>query len=218
MKKLFFLMLILVPHIMVAQIIQDQKMFTKFSFSLLGGLNFNSLSTLGGSLQIEGKINITSRIYLKLSTGFSSIFEDKEYLIKSYGYFNIENKEGYQLKTYSINQLEYSVIPLNIGIDYFLNENDFSPFGIFEIGYNFYSREEQILSSASGAIYHNKSDIPSEYLNNAPKTLDKTSWGIGLGVGMRYKISASFGLSARYMYRYYESIINTNQLLLGINF
>lgn len=217
MKKLFFLMIILVPHIMVAQNMQDKKMFTKFSFSLLGGPNFNSLSTVGGSLQFEVKTNITSRIYLKISTGFSSIFEDKEYLIKSYSYFNIENKEGYQLKTYFINQLQYSVIPLNIGIDYFLNENNFSPFGIFEIGYNFYSREEQILSSTSGAIYDNKSEIPREYLNTAPKTLDETSFGIGIGAGVSYKISASLELTVRYMYRYFDAIINANQLLIGIN-
>lgn len=218
MKKLIFLFLIFSLHIIFAQGTQSSKMFSGFYFSVLGGLNFNSVPTIGGSLQIEGKTNITSKIHLKISTGFSSIFNDKEYLIKSYRYFNIEGTEGYQLKTYSINQIQYSVILLNIGIEYFFTEDNFSPLGIFEIGHNFYSREEQILSSASGTVYYDKSDIPIEYLNSAPRTLNETSFGLGLGGGIRYKISASFELSVRYMYRYYDSIINVNQLLVGFNF
>lgn len=218
MKKSIFLFLILSTHIIFAQGTQSLKMFSKFSFSVLGGLNFNSLPNIGASLQIEGKTNISPKIHLKVSTGFSNILEEREYIIRSYGYFNIQGNEGYQLKTYSINQIQYSVIPLNIGIDYLLNEDNFSPFGIFEIGYNFISREEQISSSTSGAIYNNRIDIPVEYLNDAPKTLDKNSFGLGLGMGIKYKISSSLEISIRYIYRYYDSIINANQLLLGLNF
>jgi opacity protein-like surface antigen len=218
MKTIIVLFLFGFLTITFSQDIQDSKMFSKFNLSILGGANFKTIPTVGGTIQLEGKTNITPKINLNLSVGYSNMFEGKEYLIKSYSYFNIDNTAGYQLSTYSINKIKYSVVPVNLGIEYVLREDRLSPFGLLEIGYNFYSSQEQIVKSTGGEVFNNKNEIPAEYLNSVPKTLDGSSFGFGLGLGVKYIISSSLNINIRYVYRYNESIINTNQLLFGITF
>jgi len=218
MKTLVFLFLFSIITNSFSQDTQNSTMFSNFNLSILGGVNFKTVPDVGGTLQLEGKTNITSEINLNLSVGYSSMYEDKEYMIKSYSYFNINNTEGYQLNTYSINKIEYSVVPVNLGIEYVLREDNLSPFGILEIGYSFYSSQEQVVKSTGGEVFYNKNEIPVEYLNSAPKTIDGSSFGLGLGLGIKYKISPSFNINIRYVYRYNKSIIHTNQILLGITF
>lgn len=218
MKKTIVLFVLFLSCNLFAQEFDTKPMFSKFRFSVLGGANFNTKSILGGALQLGVKTNITPEINMKISVGYFNVFERKEYLIKSYSFFNIDNIEGYQLNTYSINQLRYDIFPINLGIEYTILKDDFSPFGIFEIGYNFYSKEEQIAKSTGGKIFDNKNEIPNEYLNSAPNTLTGSSFGMGLGLGIKYKITSSLDLNIRYIYRYNDSIINNDQILLGITF
>jgi hypothetical protein len=197
---------------------QEFSAFSKFSFSLLGGINFSSNASPGPSLQIEVKTNIFRNATLKASAGFSLIKEDADYVIKSYHPTKIEDYDGYQLNTYSINQIQYSVIPINLGLEYIFIDNQFAPFGIFELGYNFYSAEEQIESSGSGEWYDSIDEIPEEYQNPVPNVSDGSTLSLGAGFGVLYKISPSVNLSIRYIYRYQESIINVNQILFGVTF
>ena len=44
----------------------------------------------------------------------------------------------------------------------------------------------------------------------------ETCYGLGAGIGIRYKISQSFALEMIYVYRYHDKIINSHQLLFGI--
>lgn len=202
------------------EINQDGKMFSKFYLSILGGVNFNTIPTIGGSLQFEGKTNINSRINLKLSVGYSGIFENKEYIIKTYSHFKIENNEGYQLETYYIDKIQYNVIPLNLGIEYFFTNKKISPFAIFELGYNFYNGEEQISKGIIGPeTYNSINEIPLEYRNpHPPKIFDDSTIGVSLGLGINYKISSSLEFNFRYLFKYYDDIININQILFGITF
>src|SRR5690606_22052683 len=220
MKTVFIFFLIVFNSNLFSQDTKEAKIFSKFSFSILGGTNFNTIPTIGGSIRLEGKTNITSQIDMKLSAGFSSIFENKEYIIKTYSHFKIENIEGYRLETYTIDPIQYSVIPINFGFEYTLLENNLSPFAVFEFGYKLYSSEEQIAKGIIGPdTYNNENEIPFEYRNPPPpKTVDDSTIGLGLGLGIKYKISTTFELNVSYQYRYFDNIINTNQILLGVTF
>lgn len=202
------------------EINQSSKMFSKFKLSILGGINFNTIPTIGGYLQFEGKTNINSKINLKISVGYSGIFENKEYIIKTYSHFKIENDEGYILEKYYIDEIQYNVIPLNLGIEYFFTNKKISPFAIFELGYNFYNSEEQISKSIRGPeSFDNINDIPIEYRNpQPPKIFDDSTIGVSLGLGINYKIFSSLECNIRYLFKYYDDIINTNQILFGITF
>lgn len=188
------------------------------NLGLLGGVNFNNSSTLGGSLQIEGKISLSEHIFFKASVGYSGVFEDKDYLIKTYNSVRIGDYEGYQLKTYSIDQIEHSVIPINLGLEYTFTNSSVVPFGLLELGYNIFSSEEQIGKSTSGALFENKNEIPIEYQNRGTQTKDDSSFGLSVGVGLLYKISSSLNINIRYVYRFNDSLINVNQVLMGITF
>jgi opacity protein-like surface antigen len=61
-------------------------------------------------------------------------------------------------------------------------------------------------------------EIPTEYRNTAPALDDGSSFSIGVGVGARYILTDRMGLNIRYIYRYNDSIVNNNQLLIGLTF
>ena len=216
MKNLMLVLFFLFSGSLFSQVVTKESPVSTFHLSILGGTNFTTISSIGGSLQIEGKTNLSENLFLKAYVGYSGIAEEKDYMIKSYSPVHIGNYDGYQLKTYSVNQIEYSVIPVNLGIEYFLSNSKITPFGVVELGYNFYSSEEQIKSSASSELFENKNEIPTEYKNNAPRTIDDSSFGVSAGVGLLYRISSSFNVNIRYLYRYNDSLIDVNQILLGI--
>jgi opacity protein-like surface antigen len=218
MKIIGSLILLALNNILLSQDNQNLNTFSKMNVSILGGVNFSKDTDLGGSIQLEGKTNLCSHLNLKLSVGYSLIREDASYTIKSYSHFIIDNIEGYHLDTYDVNEIQHSVIPINVGVEYTLNDNAFSPYGVFELGYSFYSSEQQFASSTSGIWYETEEEVPPEYRNPAPNVTDDSCFGLGAGIGVKYKISNSLTLNVLYMYRYFDKIINTNQLLFGITF
>ena len=202
----------------VAQNLQNTSAFSEFTMSFLGGVNFNKIPTVGGSMQFEGKTNITSSLNLKISLGYSGTFEEKKYTVKSHRYFKINDQEGYQLQTYSINKMKHTVFPVNIGMEYVFYKETFSPFGILETGYNFYNSEERVNKSESGQTFDNENSIPADYRNPAPGTIAGSSLGIGIGLGTKYNLSSTASIEFRYVYRWNDLIINTNQILVGLTF
>ena len=218
MKKLAILISLFLNSVLFCQETNNVKPFTNINLGILGGGNFNSIPTLGGSLILEGKSNISSQSILKISIGFSSLFENNSYQIKSYSHFIIDNIEGYQLTTYDIDKIQYSIIPINLGFEYVFSNNQISPFGIIELGYNFYSGEEQVAMSTSGQYFNTLEEVPNNYRNPAPKTFDDNSYSLGLGMGIKYKLTLNMDLNIRYMFRYNDKILNSNQILFGISF
>ena len=94
-----------------------------------------------------------------------------------------------------------------------------SPFGIIEIGYSFYSAEAQVTKSLSlGEQYSTENEIPQEYRNSSPAVYDDSSYSIGVGAGLNYQLSKSIGLNIRYIFKYYDSKVNANQILFGMIF
>lgn len=218
MRKLTLVLLLLLNSMIYSQEIPDGKMFSSFHMGILGGINFNTIPTVGSTFQFEGTTNLLSNLNLKIAIAYSNMFKESDYLIKSYGHFKIDNVEGYQEKTYKINRIQYSSIPINLGLEYTFDGEKILPYGLIEAGYNFFSSEEQIASVGSGRYYNTEGEVPLEFRNKGPFTLDDSAFLFGIGAGVKYKISSSLALNIRYIYRYNDSIINTNQFLVGINF
>ena len=219
MRYCVFLFSFFLVNPLLSQNNNSNPFFSNFSLTILGGAAFNSIPTIGGSVIIEAGTEFNSRLGLKISFGYTDLYKNKEYILKTYNYFNIDNREGYQLNTYDIEKIQYSIIPVNFGIEYSFIKDLVSYYGLLEIGYNFYSLEEQIAISSSGGEYFNTFDqVPTEYRNSPPGVIDDSSYSIGLGAGLNYILSESLGLNLRYVFRYSDAIANANQILLGIKF
>lgn len=218
MKNIILALLLMISSQIYAQESKVLKPFSAFKFGVLGGSNFNTIPTLGGAFQIEAKTNITSSLFAKISFGYSSTFENNEYEIKTYHVSNIGGVEGYQTYSYKVDKIEYSIFPINLGLEYILLGDIISPFAVFEVGYNIISSEEQVVTSGSGTVYNSIGEIPIEYKTPMHSLTEGEYLGIGIGLGVIYKITSSLDLSIRYVYRYNDSIINSNYILLGVSF
>ena len=218
MKSNIILFLMVFTINLFSQEYTGTKAFSKFWFGAYGGVNFNTIPTVGGSVQLEAKTNITSNIRLKLSLGYSSIFENKQYEVKTYSKGKIDGETIFSKYTYSVNKMEYAIIPLNIGLEYEFTGNNFSPFTMVEFGYNVNSVEEQVIKSINSGNFRSLNKVPDEYKSPRPKLNESSFIDFGIGAGIRQKLSESISLSLQYVFRYNNGIPNTNQLLIGFTF
>ena len=218
MKNIILAFLLVMPSLIYAQESEVFKPFSAFKFGVLGGTNFNTIPTLGSAFQIEAKTNLTPNLFAKVSIGYSSTFENNEYEIKTYHVSNIGGVEGYQTYSYRVDKIEYSIFPINLGLEYILMNNDISPFAVFEVGYNIISSEEQVVNSGSGTIYNSVDEMPNEFKTTVPSLTEGEYLGIGIGLGIVYKITSSMDLNVRYIYHFNDSIINSNYIMFGVTF
>jgi opacity protein-like surface antigen len=216
MKIFAFSILLLISLNCFAQSIERSSAFSKFHFGFLGGINYSSM--IGPSLIIEGTTNLTPEINIKFSFGYSIIYKDEDYNVNTYRYSNFFNL--YQTETYNVDKINYYVFPISLGIDYVFNLDKFSPYTLLEIGYNFYTYETSTLAWASntGGSYNTYDEIPPEFKNETPDIPNDNSYTIALGIGTKYKLSTSINLDLRYLYQFNKSLINTNHILIGIEF
>jgi opacity protein-like surface antigen len=216
MKLFIFIFLLLFNLNCFAQSIERNSTFSKFHFGFLGGINYST--EIGPSLLIEGSTDLSPQINIKLSFGYSIIYKDEGYTVNTYRYSNFFNL--YQTETYTVDKINYYVFPISVGIDYVINLAKFSPYTLLEIGYNFYTYETSTLNWASntGGSYETYDEIPSEFKNVAPDIPEDNSYTIALGIGTKYKLSSSIDLDLRYLYQFNKSLINTSQILIGIEF
>ncbi|MDP3442484.1 MAG: outer membrane beta-barrel protein [Ignavibacteria bacterium] len=219
MKKLFVLFILLMFGKLVAQDLELQSMFSKVYFGVLGGTSFKTLPTAGTSISFEVKSNITTSINAKISLGYSTLYDDNSYEIKSYRFVSFDNYSKYHTKLFAVDRVKYTIIPVTLGAEYFITKTKISPFALFEVGYNFSSSvaEGMTYDGIAGA-FDTIGEIPTEYRNTAPALDDGSSFSIGVGVGARYMLTDRMGLNIRYIYRYNDSIVNNNQLLIGLTF
>ena len=218
MKNLICLFVILFCTNLFSQETERNTPFTNFKLGFLAGINISKLT--GGSVLIEGKINLTSHINAKVFAGYSNIIKQEGYNVKTYGFNNLASSLNYSTVSYNVDRIDYDVFPLGIGFEYLITENSFSPYAILEAGYNYYSYHVQQSNYNVGfAGYYNTFDeIPSEYKNKPPANSNANSYLLGLGIGTNYKLSSVINLDIRYVYQVNKSIVNTNQILIGINF
>ncbi len=218
MKRNIILFLMLFTINLFSQEYNSTKAFSKFWFGAYGGVNFNTIPTVGGSVQLEAKTNISKNLRLKLSIGYSSIFENYKNEVKTFNKGTIAGNTIFSKYTYSVDKIEYAVIPLNIGFEYEFTGNNFSPFTIIEFGHNINSVEEQVTKSANAGSYSSLDELPDEYKLPRPKLNESSFIDFGIGAGIRQKISKSISVDFRYVFRYNNGIPNTNELLIGFMF
>lgn len=218
MKKIVILFVLLLSVNLFSQEIEKSKMFSTFEYGVLTGLNFSTLS--GGSIIIEGKTNLNSNLIVKLSLGYSTINKKEGYSVKTNSFVSFNNYHKYTTESYDVDEINYDVFPISLGFEYVFSRDNFSPYGIFEIGYNFYSFHAQISNSKSGfaGVYDTYDKLPSDYKAKPPVISEDESYRIALGIGTNYKLGSTINLDVRYLYQFNKSLINTNQILLGINF
>lgn len=215
MKKLIFLFIVFNISLF-SQEVDKSKMFSNSHLGFLGGINFSTLT--GSSIIIEGKTNLSSKLNLKLSVGYSTINKKEGYNVKTYRFINREGFPHYEILSYKVNELNYDVFPISFGLEYFFFQGNFLPYCSFEFGYNFYSfhiKESNHLTSGWTNTYD---ELPDEHKNLPPIISEEDSYRIAVGIGFHYKLSPVINLDIRYLYQFNTNILDTNQILAGINF
>lgn len=218
MKKLFVLLLIVFNNISFSQEIEKSTMFSNFDLGFLAGINFSTLT--GASGVVEGKTNLTSNLNIKLSFGYSTIYKKEGYNVKTNGFLSFDDVEQYYTHSYTVDRILYDVFPISLGFEYVFLRDKFSPYGIFEAGYNYYTyhTEESNIITGEAGYYNSFDELPSEYKNKPPVISEDDSYRVALGIGTNYKLSSVINLDIRYLYQFNKALINTNQILVGINF
>ena len=198
----------------------SSKPFSLYSFIALGGVNFNSIPTIGGSVQLEIQTNITPDIRIGCSLGYSGIFDDNSFEVKGNKLINIGGVEKYQTFLYEVEKVEYSIIPILASFEYIIIPGTISPFTVISVGYNFSSREEKVTNyyDGIGGSYDTIEDVPEEYQNLPFEITDGSSITATLGIGLKYHVTTSINFELLYKYQYNKAIEDSNYLLLGLVF
>ena len=217
MKNLIGLFIILFCTNLFSQENDNNRSFSQFKLGILTGINVTKFT--GGSVLIEGKTNLTSHINMKVMAGYSKIYKKEGYNVKGYTFIDINNFHKYVTGSYNVDRINYDVFPVAISFEYFIMKDRLSPYIISEVGYNYYTfhiEESDIISGIGN--YDTYDEIPAEYKNKPPKISDEASYLFGLGIGANYKLGPAINLDIRYLYQFNKNIVNTNQILVGINF
>ncbi len=218
MKKIIVLIIVLFSFCSFSQVNDKSEIFSSFKFGALAGVNLSNL--IGGVFTIEGKTNLTSNLNIKLSAGYSTINKKEGYNVKTYGPVVVNNVTTYQISSYNVDKILYDVFPVSVGFEYVFLHNNFSPYGIVETGYNFYTFHTQVSYNIipNGRSYNSAEEVPSEYKGTPPVITKAASYRFALGLGTTYKISNGINLDIRYLFQANKYIENTHQILFGINF
>ena len=219
MKKSFVLFVLFFFGNLAAQDLKPQSIFSNVYFGVLGGTSFSTLPTAGATINFEVKSNVTSNLNAKLSLGYSTLYNDNSYEIRSYRFVSFDNYSKYHTKLFAVDRVKYTIIPVTLGAEYFITKTKLSPFALFEVGYNFSSSvAEGITYDGIAGTFDTVGEIPTEYRKTAPALDGGSSFSIGVGVGTRFMLTDRMDLNIRYIYRYNYSIVNNNQLLVGLTF
>jgi hypothetical protein len=213
---MFGIFLIVGNFCLFAQGSEQINAFSKFKTGVLGGVNFSALS--GSSLIIEEKVNLSSNLYLRLSVGYSTINKGEGYMVKTNRFESFGQYQYYATETYTVDEISYDVFPISVGLQYFLLRNTFSPYSLVEVGYNSYTFHTKISDDLIEGQYGTFDQLPQEYKGNPPEISKKGSYRIALGIGTNYQLSSAISLDIRYLYQFNKLIVDTNQILIGINF
>jgi len=219
MKKAILLYFAVFLGVSLAQESYSVKPFSSYGFGFSVGSNFQTIKFPGASFLFEIKTPLTNNLGLKLSGGFSLIFEDKSFVLKYNKLVSIQGIEKYSLITENIKKIEHSIIPIYAGFEYKFLDDDLSPYALLDIGYVYYNSESVVTPPRSGILVDTIEEIPEEYRNPIPHLRKSgTFLGAGIGAGLKYKLSTATEIMITYVFRYNNKIINSNNILLGISF
>ena len=216
MKKIIFLFFTLFFSVSLAQESYNVEPFSSFRFGISAGSNFQTIKFPGSSLLLEVKTPLTNNLVLKLSGGFSQIFEDKSFDMKYNKLISIDGIERYGLNTDHVKKIEHTLFPVYAGLEYTFIDNKLSPYALLDIGYAYCSSKSIIVQT--GILVETEEEIPGEYQNPVPQLRKTRSiWGAGVGAGLKYKLSGSLEILLTYVFRYNDEIVNSHNILLGIS-
>ncbi|MCC7004604.1 hypothetical protein IT397_01665 [Candidatus Nomurabacteria bacterium] len=218
MKNLLLLFIVLLHSHLFSQVQEKKTFFSSSEFGIYGGINFITRSDIGNSFLFEGKTNFSSHLKLKLSVGYSKIYSSDNYNVKTFDYVSINGVEKYYAISYDVIKKEYQFIPISLGIQHTFLKNIFSPYTVFEFGYNLIDPNIHKLQFQPIGEYNSYDDLPNDYKNSHVEILPNSSYTIGLGGGTTYKLSSSINFDIRYLYRIDNEKINFHQLIFGFLF
>ncbi|MBI9072031.1 MAG: outer membrane beta-barrel protein [Melioribacteraceae bacterium] len=215
MKKVLFILSFIAINFLKAQ---ENKPFSNYDIGFYGGVNFYSTDNVRGDFLIELKMNLTSSLKLKASTGYIRTIQSKSYTVRKYSKRTIDSNPMYFASKYNLVSKNYDTFPLTLGIQYNISQSIFSPYLSVDVCYNFIDTFIQISPSENWS-YNSIDEIPSEFMEDQKsEKLFNHSYGIILAVGTSYKLSSVFNLDIRYLIKYDSEIVNTHHFIVGIYF
>jgi opacity protein-like surface antigen len=217
MKFLIILLISMFTFVSYAQE-NSSRLFSQWKFGAMAGMNFSSLT--GGAVSVEAKTNLTQNLYLKISAGYSLLNKKEGYSVKTYQHVVFTGYDKYTTGSYNVDQINYDVFPVSLGMQYVFLKSLFSPYVMFDAGYNIYTYHTTFskVESGAGGTYDTYAELPAEYQSKAPDIPQNDSYRFALGLGTEYGLSSAINLDIRYVYQFNKSLMNTNQVLVGINF
>lgn len=218
MKTLIFFLFVFSMNIYLAQENKSSSIFSKMDLGVYGGINISNDSKTGGTFILDIKTELTHNFNMNLALGYSKSFADASYTVKSYSINTINGIQFYYANQYNVNENSYDLIPFYLGVQYIFKQNTFSPYFLFNVGYNFIIDTKYFKSPTVSIPYPSLGDIPNEYKTKDIEDNPSNSFGIIVGLGTELNISSKLGLDIRYFYKYDTQIINTHQLIMGITF
>jgi hypothetical protein len=195
----------------------NKQGFSSFNFAFLIGINFQETTNLGGLFQVEVKTNITDDLFVNLILGYSKSFSGETYTVRTYRSGIVEGQEYYYAEVYNVNGKGYDIFPFSCGFQYVFKYQTISPYLLFNLSYNFIVDTKFYRSPSNILIYNLYEELPDIYRTKPIYNISDRSLGVIVGFGTLYHITSRFNLDFRYVYKYDNKIINTHQLLIGIN-
>jgi opacity protein-like surface antigen len=215
MKKIIFTLLIISLIDLEAQ---DNKPFSNFDIGFYTGINFYNTSNIGGDFFVEFRTNLLSSLKLKISTGYFRTIQPYSGTERTYSENIIDTIPKYYASKYDYVSKNYDVFPISLGIQYIIVQSIFSPYISIDAVYNFMNAT---ITTTPPEVwsYNSIEEIPDEFKGNQKvEELPNNSYGIILGAGTSYNISAKLNLDIRYLFKYDSEILNTHHFIIGIYF
>lgn len=217
MKRLTVFLFLIIVTVIYPQELSKQSSYSIHSFSILGGTNFNDISSIGGNFLVEYNNKLLNNLYLNLSLGYNTTLQSVSFNVKTYNTGVINGTEYYWTDNYNITQNIYNMFPISAGIKYFFNSRGFLPYFLFDLTYNFIN-STFIQTPGYSKMYNSFNNLPNEYMTRNMEALPNHSYGITFGAGTLVPLSSKINIDLRYVYKIDSKVINTNNVIVGISF
>jgi hypothetical protein len=217
MKKFIISLLFSFSSLMFSQGNDQSKNIKMFKYSVSGGINFETISEVGGTFNFGVNLKVLQNTDIRLLLGYSRIFEQFDYNVKTNSEATINNQKVYYATTYDVVKKGYDTFPVSIGLQYFFDYKIFTPFITIDVSYNIISTDI-IKSPGFTWNYSTFDELPEEFKIRHTEVYPKNSIGSTFGLGVHYHLTPVFDLALSYQYKIDSEINNTHYISAGILF
>lgn len=214
-KKVLFAFFLICTNFINAQT-EISHLFSRYNYSLMSGISSEKFSHIFGVIYFEGSTNLTENIFIKLTAGYYKSISYSNYTVNTNKFVKINDYEKYYTVSYEVYNTEYRVIPILLGLEYYLFEQKFSPYFSIDASYNLIDPLTKKSQEIKHSEYDNYSEVPISFRNT--DNIPNESFGLSFGVGSKLKISSQISTNIRYIYKIDSEIINIHQVIFGISF